>query len=140
MDEPLWAHLHGAATHFPIALTFTSTLLDAAGFALENRPIARDLRQAGQWTMLLAAAGSVAAVFSGLFLTHGSVAGHGLLRLHHLFAWPAFGLLIALAVWRTTLGDQITRRQLGGYLIGAAAMTALIAIAGYWGGELMLTS
>jgi hypothetical protein len=46
--------------------------------------------------MVLAALGTVPAVLSGLIMTRGVVMGHGLLRLHHLFVWPAFALIVAL--------------------------------------------
>ena len=55
----------------------------------------RDLHAAGYWTMIGSALGSVPAVFSGLLMTKGSVLGHGALRMHHLFVWPAFALIIA---------------------------------------------
>src|SRR5476651_2455628 len=100
MDTTIWAKAHGATTHFPFALTLCSGALDAAGFALAGRPIVRELHAAGYWTLLLGALGSVPAVWSGLLMTKGSVLGHGALRMHHLFVWPAFALLVGLATWR----------------------------------------
>ena len=99
---------------------------------------ARDLRAAGYWTMLLGALGSVPAVLSGLAMTKGSVLGHGALRWHHLFVWPAFALLIGLATWRVCIGGRATRQMFGGYLASWSWHRALISAAGYWGGELMI--
>lgn len=138
MDPMLWAKVHGAMTHFPFALVLCSTACDVAGFVLGGRPAVRDLHAAGHWTLLAGAAAIVPAVFSGLAMTRGSVLGHGALRWHHLFAWPAFALLLALAVWRLCVGREITRAMFGGYLGLMLLNSALILGAGYWGGEMML--
>lgn len=140
MNSMLWAKLHGATTHFPLALVLCSAALDGAGFVLAGRAFVRDLHAAGYWTMLLAAIGSVGAVISGIVMTKGSVLGHGALRWHHLFVWPSFVLLVGLATWRVTMGRRITRGMLGVYL-GLVAVTAVtVTAAGYWGGEMMLRS
>ena len=138
MDPTIWAKAHGATTHFPLALVLCSGALDAAGFALAGRPAVRDLHAAGYWTMLLGALGSVPAIFSGLLMTKGSVLGHGALRLHHLFVWPAFALIIALATWRALVGRRATRGMLAGYLGVVGVAAGLMLAAGYWGGEMMI--
>ena len=138
MDPTIWAKAHGATTHFPLALVLCSGALDAAGFALDGRPAVRDLHAAGYWTMLLGALGSVPAIFSGLLMTKGSVLGHGALRLHHLFVWPAFALIIALATWRALVGRRATRGMLAGYLGVVGVAAGLMLAAGYWGGEMMI--
>jgi len=139
MDPTIWAKAHGATTHFPIALTLGSACLDAAAWLLAGRPVAHSLRASGYWTILIGAAGSVVAVASGLLMTRGSVLGHGALRLHHLFVWPAFGLLIALAAWRRLTGDGATRPASAPYLVAVGVAAGLMLIAGYWGGEMMLS-
>jgi uncharacterized membrane protein len=138
MDSAYWAKAHGAATHFPFALTLVSGALDATGFALVGRPVVRDLHAAGYWTMLLGALGAVPAVASGLLMTRGSLLGHGALRLHHLFVWPAFALLVALATWRVSVGRRATRPMLAGYLLVVVLAAGLMSAAGYWGGEMMV--
>lgn len=138
MDAAIWAKIHGATTHFPIALVVCSGTLDALGFILAGRPAVRGLHAAGYWTMVLGAAGTLPAVLSGLLLTKGRVLGHGALRLHHLFVWPAFALLLALATWRLIVGRRATRPAFAGYLVGVASAVALTLAAGYWGGELLL--
>lgn len=138
MNSLIWAEAHGASTHFPLALVLCSGVLDAAGFALAGRPAVRDLHAGGYWTMLLGAFGTVPAVFSGLLMTKGQVLGHGALRLHHLFVWPAFALIVGLATWRLLVGRRATRPMLAGYLglVGLAA--TLVLAASYWGGKMMI--
>lgn len=140
VDHTLWAKAHGAATHFPIALVFCSAACDATAWLFAGRPSVRDLHAAGYWMMLFGAAGSVAAVVSGVLMTQGSVLGHGLLRLHHLFVWPAFGLLIAVATWRALVGRRVARGPFFGYLCTVGVMLTLLMTAAYWGGELMLSA
>src|SRR4051812_38108426 len=114
MDPVIWPKVHGAAVHFPLALALGSGMFDAAAFALGSRPVARDLQSAGFWMIVLGALGSIPAVVSGLFLTKGGLLGHGALRMHHLFVWPAFALLIGLAAWRVW-----TRPRAGGGMSAA---------------------
>jgi hypothetical protein len=138
MDSALWAKAHGATTHFPLALALCSGAIDGLGFALAGRPIVRDLHATGYWTMLGGAVGSVPAVFSGLLMTKGTVLGHGALRLHHLFVWPAFALILALATWRVLVGRRATRGLFAVYLGGVGVAAGLMLAAGYWGGEMMI--
>jgi len=138
MDQGFWAKAHGATTHFPVALVLCSAALDAAAFALGARPATAGLRAAGRWTMLLGALGAIPAVASGLLMTRGVLMGHDLLRLHHLFIWPAFGLLGGLAVWRLLRGDEGSPAATGAYLAVAGLAAALLGVAAYWGGEMMV--
>ena len=138
MEPTIWAKAHGATTHFPLALALSSVAFDAAGFALARKPIGNDLRAAGYWTMIFGAMGTVPAVLSGLLMTQGTVMGHDALRLHHLFVWPAFALLVALGTWRLIQGRQASTRVLAPYLALAALAAGLMTAAAYWGGEMMI--
>jgi len=138
MDSAVWAKAHGATTHFPLALALCSAAFDAAGLALSPKPVGNDLKAAGYWTMLAGAMATVPAVLSGLLMTKGRVLGHGALRLHHLFVWPAFALLIGLGTWRVIQGRHSSRRVFGGYLVLAGLAAGLMSVAAYWGGEMML--
>jgi hypothetical protein len=138
MDPTIWAKAHGATVHFPLALALGSGAIDAAALALGARPVARDLHVAGYWMMVGGALGSVPAVASGLLMTKGSLLGHGALRLHHLFVWPAFALLVALAIWRVGTGPVAPRRTFAVYLAVVAVAAGLVSAAGYWGGEMMI--
>ncbi len=138
MDPTIWPKVHGAAVHFPLALALGSGVFDLAAFFLGERPPARELHAAGYWMMVLGALGSLPAVVSGLFMTKGGLLGHGALRMHHLFVWPAFALLVALATWRVLTEQQATRRMFAGYLIAVGVTAVLMTAAGYWGGEMMI--
>jgi len=140
MTNALWAKMHGGTTHFPIALVMASALFDLASFLLPDNPDKTrraGFQAAGFYTIILAAMGAFGAVISGLVISQGQLLGRGDLARHHLFLWPAFGLLVALAIWRLVVRDR-SARGLKIYLAGAMLTALLMAAAGYWGGELWL--
>lgn len=133
-----WGNIHGGSTHFPIALLAASFLFDAAGFGLHRKPISRDLRVAAFYVLLLGALAAFAAVLSGLIISGWQFGGSGPLGKHHLFVWPAFGLIVALGVWRLIVRDGASHLTYGFYLATAFLATGLMLAAGYWGGELSM--
>src|SRR5208283_718688 len=137
MATGLWAGLHGAAVHFPIALVTLSFALDGAGRLLRWPALSRSLHSAGYWTMLLGAAGTVPAVVSGLVMSRGVILGHDALRMHHLFAWPASAISVGVATWRGMGGGSRDERPPAAYLAAVALAAVLVAAAGYWGGEML---
>jgi len=130
--------MHGGATHFPIALIMVSVAFDVAGFWWRDEARRRELRSVGFYSLLIAAAASPAAVVSGIALSKGTLLGTGMLALHHYFIWPAFGLLIGLAVWRLVVRERASRRADGGYLALASLTLVAMMTAGYWGGEMII--
>lgn len=134
--EKLWANLHGGSTHFPIALMIASILFDTAAF-FGREPYKRDLHIAGFYALLLGAAATFVATVSGLVISAWVFFGQGTLGKHHDFVWPAFGLMVGLAVWRLTVRESAARPAFAVYMACAAVTAALMAAAGYWGGELM---
>jgi uncharacterized membrane protein len=141
MTNSLWIKMHGGMTHFPIALVMASIAFDLAGLvAPESADKSRraDLRAAGFYTLILAALSSFGAVASGLVLSHGEIWGGGNLARHHTFLWPAFGLVIALALWRLVVGNHASSRAFKVYLAASVITGAMMGTAGYWGGELLL--
>ena len=135
--EKLWANLHGGSTHFPIGMMIASVLFDGLAFFLSRESVKRDLHAAGFYTLLLGAAGCFAAVLSGLAIAGWQFFGAGKLAAHHDYVWPAFGLMIGLAVWRLVVRGEASRPAFGVYLIVAALTAGLMGAAGYYGGELM---
>ena len=136
MDSGLWARLHGAVIHFPVALSVFTVFCDTAALCCWSRPVASRLLAAGGYALYVAALGSVPSVISGLVLTRGNMWGHDALRWHHLFVWPAWVLLIALAVWRVLRRDTPTCREHLAYLACVWLMAGLMGGAGHWGGLL----
>src|ERR1700683_733829 len=141
IDPTLWPKLHGASTHFPVALAMAAALFEGLAALLPTTsPRKAQLQSAGCFTIILGALGTFPAVLSGLFMTKGEVWGHDALLFHHLFVWPAFAMLVGLGVWRALVGDRASTRSFTVYLSGLFLTAGLMAGAGYWGGELLLNS
>jgi len=138
MNQTFWARMHGGVTHFPIALIMVSVVFDAAGFWWRDEARRREFRAIGFYSLLIAAAASPVAVLSGIALSKGILLGTGMLALHHYFIWPAFGLLIGLAVWRLVVRERASRRAGGFYLVLASLTLVAMMTAGYWGGEMII--
>jgi uncharacterized membrane protein len=138
MNQTLWARMHGGATHFPIALMMVSVVFDHAGFWWRNELGRREFRALGFYSLLIAAAASPFAVLSGIALSKGELMGSGALLLHHLFIWPAFGLLVGLAVWRAVVRGNASPRASRCYLALVTIAAATMMGAGYWGGEMII--
>jgi uncharacterized membrane protein len=138
MNQLLWARMHGGVTHFPIALLTISVLFDHAGFWSRSELRRGEFRALGFYSLLIAAAASPVAVLSGMALSKGVLLGTGLLALHHYFIWPAFGLLIGLAVWQFVMRERASRRARGYYLALASVTLVAMMSAGYWGGEMII--
>jgi uncharacterized membrane protein len=138
MNQTFWARMHGGATHFPIALLMVSVVFDHAAFWWRDELRRRDFRALGFYSLLIAAAASPVAVGSGIALSKGILLGTGLLALHHYFIWPAFGLLIGLAVWRLVMRERASRRARGWYLALASVTLGAMITAGFWGGEMII--
>jgi len=134
-----WDKLHGAITHFPIALLLFSTACDFVSITLKKLPFARELRSISLYALAIAALASLGAVISGIALSKGDIWGRGDFGWHHRFVWPAFGLLVALAVWRLVVREATSRFGLCVYLCLMCLAAGLIAAAGYFGGELLLS-
>jgi uncharacterized membrane protein len=134
-----WDKLHGAMTHFPIALLLFSTACDFASVTFRKLSFARELRTVSFYGLATAALASLGAVITGIALTKGDLWGRGYFAWHHRFVWPAFGLLMALAVWRLVVRDAMSRAGLILYLVLMLLASGLIAAAGYFGGEILLS-
>src|SRR5207302_672356 len=117
MNSLFWSRVHGGVTHFPIALIFGAALFDALSFVRHRSAKQHECAIIGYWLVILGAAGAVAAVFSGLALSKWNIGGTGLMLQHHLFAWPAFALIIALATRRLLVGPNPSRTGLAAYLV-----------------------
>jgi uncharacterized membrane protein len=133
----IWSKLHGAATHFPIALVLVSAFCElAASFIPRGRKLHHQLGSTATVTLLLGAAGSYVAVLTGLITAKWQFWGRATLLRHHQFVWPAFVLLTGLATWRALRGANPSRSGVLWFRILLLLNAGLIGAAGYWGGEL----
>ena len=137
MDHSFFEKMHGGSTHFPIALIAASFLFDLLAYFFKSKT--QELRAAAYYSLLLGALGSIGAVITGLIITNWDTLGRGTLLFHHYFVWPAFALSIGIATWRITVGDKASPNSYQIYLFFCAIATVCMGLAGYWGGELLLS-
>ena len=135
-----WAQLHGASTHFPVVLSLVAFACDLAAVWRWQHSDGAGLRRAALGAVLLAAVGSLVAATTGLVLAHGEFWGDGDLGAHHRFVWPAFGLIVGAAVWRSIMHAHATRRDLAIYVGAVAGIGALFLGGSYFGGEMLLSA
>jgi len=131
-EDPIkfWQHIHGASSHFPIALLIFAWLFDVGGTILGRR----EWRVIGFWAVIAAAVISFPAIGSGLT---GQLGWFGAktweaesLILHRNVALASGGLSQVLAIWRIIRGSKISGGEWIFYLV---LLTAGVGIVGYTG-------
>jgi hypothetical protein len=96
------------------------------------------LNGAGYLLVLLSAASCFGAVLTGLGLSQWRIGGGGALLRHHLVVWPAFALILGLGTWRCLVGSSPSGRGFKIYLCVVTVSCALVGLAGFFGGEMLL--
>ena len=124
--------LHPILVHFPIALLFASVALDAIGyfFGLTN------LTRAGFYLLVLGVAGAGVAALVGPDHATGSADADTLLILHQNFALLTVALGVSLLIVRFFAADGVRTPWALLYLAVSLALLGLLALTGYYGGEL----
>ncbi len=138
-EDPLklWQHVHGASSHFPIALVIVAVLFEL-GAVMFKKPAWRIV---GFWAIFTAALLSVPAILSGLtgflgwfgFTPHGAdVSDH--VVLHRNVSLVGGGVLILLAAWRVGREKAgMKSAEHATYLVLLIAATLIIGYAGWLG-------
>lgn len=130
---------HPLIVPFPIALTLSATLFALAALLARNHPLATAWRTVGRWSLWLAAASAIPAVFAGL-LAFNSVdhddLSHAAMIEHRAWALASVAVLLAVAAWegaRVRGGERFPGLTV---LLFAAAATVVAITAGL-GSELV---
>jgi mono/diheme cytochrome c family protein len=138
MNASIWQGIHGGSTHFPIVLVLASVVFDFVAWRSRDEVLRRGLHAAGFGSAVVGTMGGIGAVIAGLIMTRGQMLGSGYEKIHHLFVWPALSSCLILVGWRLFRGGRIPQKGLGIYLAGMSLIAALMAGAGYSGGEMVL--
>lgn len=125
--------LHPALVHFPIALLIVSVVLDALGLLLRRV----SLTQAGFATLIAGGLGAGASALTGPAADAKDAASREILMRHELFA--ALTVLMSLILIGVRIGNARGMRGSAafGYLVGGVVLILVVAITGYWGGEMV---
>ncbi len=129
----LWEHVHGASSHFPIAMMFVSFAFDLGAIVFRNR----NWRTVGFWTLIVAAIIAVPTILSGLTGLYGWFGfekwDSKTMLLHRNLALFSGGAVILLALWRGLRRDKLGKGEFIAYMIIVTAATAGIGYTGYLG-------
>ena len=132
----LGAPMHPIFVHFTIALTSASLVFDALGFFLNKT----SLTNAGGWTLLGSAVMTFMTISTGLTSSMRAPVEEGearsFLRAHMALGLIFFGLLVAVTFWRMWLWQK-EQGVSWLYLLSLAAVSLIMSLQGYLGGELV---
>ena len=135
--ENLLNHVHGATTHFPIALLFVSVGMDY--FAGRRA----GLRSAAWLLLVLGTIGAIAATVTGL-LAHLAYEDDSILLSaidrHQYLGFAVTALFVGLTVWRWRSMRRRGGNDVGGtraYLVVALVGLAVLTLTGFVGGNLL---
>lgn len=127
--------LHVLLVHFPIALGLSAILADAIWLALKKD----FFRQAGLYCLILAALAAIPVVVSGdMHRDNKTYLGqsHEIAEKHETLAYCSLAVLIAATSVRGIRKNHLAGAWLGVYAVAAVAILVLIALTGFYGGQL----
>lgn len=141
-EDPLrlWQHIHGATTHFPIALIFISVAFDLGALLFKKD----NWRTVGFWTLVAGMILLVPAILSGLYGIYWDTTGKATfaaegynairtIKWHRNMSFFAAGFLLVPTIWRVAKRDQLTAVAQVICLLFAFIAVAFITITGYNG-------
>jgi mono/diheme cytochrome c family protein len=126
--------LHGALTHFPIAMLIAAALFEIGA------PIFRksEWRVVSFWMLVTAVAGFVPSLITG-WLTGNQFFGHvaappSIFLLHRLAAFVSAGLALLLLVWRIVAKDKMPAGAMAASVVLVLVAAGGVSYTGYLGG------
>ncbi len=141
-EDPLklWQHLHGATTHFPIALVFMSVAFDMGALLFKKE----NWRIVGFWTLVACMILIVPAIASGLYGIYVDTGGKAnfaaggynavrTIQWHRNMSFFATGFLLIPTIWRVAKRDQLATDARVVCLCFVFLAMLFIAVAGYNG-------
>jgi uncharacterized membrane protein len=124
--------LHPILVHFPIALLCASVTLDIVGYIFNFV----NLTRAGYYLLVLGVAGAGVAAIVGPDHATGAAAADALLISHQNFALLTVALGVSLLLVRFFSVDGISAPWVFLYFAVSLALLGVLALTGYYGGEL----
>lgn len=132
-----WPEIHGAATHFPVALLIAGLAFDA-GALIFRKP---EWRVVGFWMLVVAVVMAVPSIIAGLMTANDLYGGPArppdVFFLHRNAAFLTAALAIAVLAWRVVAKDRLTGGARYGSLLLSAAAAGTVGYVGYLGGHMV---
>lgn len=134
---PTWVEMHGALTHFPIALLIMAVVYEF-GAAIWRKA---EWRIVSFWLLVGAVVLSVPALFTGWMTGLPDMrSGHPSQAFiwHRLSAFLTSGLSCLILTWRAKAHDRLDRGALAASMGAIAGASVIVLYTGYLGGEMAL--
>lgn len=132
-----WLELHGAITHFPIALLITAVAYELAAFVF-RWPLGRRL---SFWLLVAAVLMAVPSLVTG-WMTGNQLFGQvpsppAVFVWHRAAAFIASGIALILLIWRAAARDQLGGGALAGTVVLVLAAAGVVGYTGFLGGRMV---
>lgn len=140
MPLPSWPEMHGALTHFPVAMLIAAAVFELVAHVRKNSTA----HVASLWLLTTAVVMAVPTLFTGWMtgnkLFGGSPSPPVILVQHRLMAFVTSGLALLLLLWRLRTRDQLAGRALAASVALLLVSAGTVGITGYLGGKMVFGS
>ena len=138
MPHVTWLSMHGALTHFPIAMLIAAFLFEL-GSVLFKKP---DWRPVSFWLLVTGVAGAAPSLLTG-WMVGNEMYGHtasppAVFTTHRLMAFATSIAALLLLLWRIAIKDRAAGGLLAASLIAGLVVFCGVSYTGYLGGEMTL--
>ena len=137
MSNYSWIELHGALTHFPIALIIVAFLFEV-GAPLFKKP---EWRVVSFWCLLGGVLGGAVSLATGWLaandLYKGASSLPAIVLQHRLRAFISMGLALIVLTWRIAAKDRLSKNAQIAAGVLLFLSTAMVASTGYLGGKMV---
>ncbi len=135
-----WPALHGAITHFPVALLLTAAFFDFCA-AIFKKP---KLRETSLLILGLAVLSCIPTIITGreafASLFSKSTVYPPELNNHVIFAYTLSGCALLLLIWRLVSKDKLSGIAMGANVLLSLAIAVMVGYTGHLGGEMVFGS
>jgi uncharacterized membrane protein len=136
-----WPEVHGALTHFPIALLIAAAAFELGAALTKKDRLRSDWRTVSFWMMCGAVLMAVPSLITG-YITGRELFGKAA-RPPEIFTWhwraavTTSVLASALLWWRIKTRDQLSTGARRGFMATLLLMVCVVATTGYLGGKMV---
>jgi len=132
-----WPEIHGAVTHFPVALLMAGVAFDLAATVLRKD----EWRTVGFWMLVVAVVMAVPSIVAGLMtaadLYGGPARPPDIFYLHRNAAFLTSALAAAALAWRVLKKDRLSGGARAGALLLSLAAAGTVGYVGFLGGRMV---
>lgn len=137
MPHVTWLTMHGAVTHFPIAMLIAGLLFEL-GAVLFKKP---DWRPVSFWLLVTAVVTAVPSLVTGWMsgdIIYARATPSSTFTTHRLMAFLTSGIALVALLWRIAIKDKAQGATLAASLALSLVLFCCVSYTGYLGGEMTM--